>query len=137
MFARTALAAEASRHRRVDAGTTVFGPGRVLPGERAAAVCRASRGSARTGLHNRWGHRRRRAGIAVSYYGESAPAAALFKYFGFTVENFVAAVSVSYGRRSVPSANWGLPLGGKLREAPRGLVSARDNNNYRPPRNGR
>jgi len=34
--------------------------------------------------------------VGIDRFGESAPAGAVFKYFGFTVENVVSAVKKSY-----------------------------------------
>ena len=98
MGARAALAAEGVAVRVVSMpGTTVFDRQdasyrtSVLP----AGVPRVAVEAGSTGGWHKYvgavddGHG---AIVGLDTYGESAPAAALFKYFGFTVENVVAAV---------------------------------------------
>ena len=96
MGAHTALAAEGIAVRVVSMPcTSVFDrQDAVVSGERAAAGRAARRG--RSGRHRRLAQVRRaverRGVVGIDTFGESAPAGALFKYFGFTAENVVAAV---------------------------------------------
>ena len=100
--ARARRAREARRRGRAGARGVhalhqrVRPPGRRLPRARAAARAAASGG--RGGRHRLLAQVRGRGGqpdgavVGIDRFGESAPGPELFKHFGFTVENVVAAV---------------------------------------------